>query len=73
MIRNTPAYFPQEEKAYTVAVYKRDSRLRAGERLFKTYDLEPTTYKKAVTYVEWIKISEYPASRGFRVDLIEKN
>ena len=71
MLRNTPAFFPVEEKEYTVEVYKRDGRLKSGERLVKKYDLSSVSLKSAETHVAAIQIATYPVSKGYRVELLE--
>lgn len=72
MLRNTPAFFPVEEKEYTVEVYKRDGRLKSGESLVKKYDMSGATSRKsAEAHVAVIQISTYPPSKGYRVELHE--
>jgi hypothetical protein len=72
MLRNYPAYFPVEEKQYTVEVYKRDGRRKSGESLVKKYDLSvKAPLKSAETHVGAIQIATYPVSKGYRVELHE--
>ena len=72
MLRNTPAFFPVAEKEYTVEVYKRDGRLKSGERLVKKYDLSTAvSLKSADAHVAAIQIATYPVSKGYRVELLE--
>ena len=72
MLRNYPAYFPQEEKQYTVEIYKRDGRRKAGEVLIKKYDLSVVaSQRSADAHVAAIGISEYPATKGYRIELHE--
>lgn len=72
MLRNTPAFFPTEEKEYTVEVYKRDGRRKSGESLIKKYDMScATTQKSAEAHVAAIQIGTYPVSKGYRVELHE--
>ena len=73
MIRNYPAYFPVEEKQYTIEIYKRDSRTTSGERLVKTYDTSAITHKSAISHVDYIAISQYPTSKGYRIKLHDSN
>ena len=72
MLRNTPAYFPQEEKQFTVEIYKRDGRRKSGESLVKKYDLSAVaSQRSADAHVTAIGISQYPAHKGYRIELHE--
>lgn len=69
MLRNYPAYFPVEEKQYIVEIYKRDGRSASGERLVKKYTTSVVSQKSAEAHKDFIQISQYPVSKGYRVEL----
>lgn len=69
MLRNYPAYFPEEEKQYTVEIYKRDGRRASGERLVKKYNLGIILKRTAEAHGDLIQISQYPVSKGYRVEI----
>ena len=72
MLRNTPAFFPVEEKQYTVEVYKRDGRRKSGESLVKKYDMSvKASLKSAEAFVGNIQIANYHVSKVYRVELHE--
>ena len=47
---------------YTVEVYKRDARVKAGERLVKKVDVDAAK----LSVLEFNCDSDYPAARGYR-------
>jgi len=52
---------------YTVEVYKKDSRTRAGERLLKKVDVDAAL----LSVLEFNCNADYPAARGYRYTINE--
>lgn len=52
---------------YTVEVYKKDSRTRAGERLLKKVDVDAAK----LSVLEFNCDTDYPAARGYRYTIHE--
>lgn len=56
---------------YTLEVYKRDRRLKAGERLVHTKDYENMSGNAMMDLIYMLKQDTYPLEKGYRMDFEE--
>jgi len=72
MLRNYPAFFPEDEKQFTIEIYKRDARRKSGEHMVEKYDLSVVVSRKSAdAHVALISHSTYSDRKGYRVELHE--